>query len=109
MANWQAYDEPALAVGRGYYSPDGYRRIQVAARGYWRWTDDRGLALDLATGAQRDDEAGGWKSASDASAEAVFGIFSDLELRLRAAWSDRRQASGGFDARSIGVSLEYRF
>jgi tetratricopeptide (TPR) repeat protein len=104
---WQDFDDPA--PGSGYYAPDGYRRLQVAARAYWRWNDDRGLALDLATGVQRDDASDGWKSASDASAEAVFGIFSDWELRLRAAWSDRRQASGSFDARSIGASLEYRF
>lgn len=109
VANWQSYDDPALGTGRGYYAPDGYRRVQLAARGYWRWTDEHGLALDVASGVQRDDDSGGWKSASDASAEAVFGIFSDWELRLRAAWSDRRQASGSFDARSIGASVEYRF
>jgi Tfp pilus assembly protein PilF len=107
VALWQDFDD--AAPGAGYYAPDGYRRLQVAGRAYWRWTDDHGLALDLATGLQRDGDSDGWKSASDLSAEAVFGIFSDWELRLRAAYSDRRQASGNFDGRSIGASLEYRF
>jgi tetratricopeptide (TPR) repeat protein len=107
VALWQDFDH--AAPGSGYYAPDGYRRIQAAARGYWHWTDDHGLSVDVATGLQRDGDSDGWKSASDASVEAVFGIFSDWELRLRAAYSDRRQASGNFDGRSIGASLEYRF
>ena len=107
VATFQGFDDPA--PGRGYYAPDRYRRLQIAGRAYWRWTDDHGLALDLATGLQRDESSDGWKSASDISAEAVFGIFSDWELRLRAAYSDRRQASGNFDGRSFGASLEYRF
>lgn len=106
VGQWQDFDRGTLS---GYYAPDGYRRLQVAARAYWRWTDDHGLSLEAATGLQRDGDSDGWKSASDASAEAVFGIFSDWELRLRAAYSDRRQASGNFDGRSIGASLEYRF
>lgn len=107
VALWQDFDDSA--PGAGYYAPDGYRRLQLAGRAYWRWTDDHGLALDLATGLQRDGDSDGWKSASDLGAEAVFGIFSDFELRLRAAYSDRRQASGNFDGRSLGASLEYRF
>lgn len=107
VALWQDFDHSAPASG--YYAPDGYRRLQVAGRAYWHWTDDHGMALDLAAGLQRDGDSDGWKSASDASVEAVFGIFSDWELRLRAAYSDRRQASGNFDGRSLGASLEYRF
>ena len=107
IALWQDFDH--RAPGSGYYAPDGYRRIQVGARAYWRWTDDHGMSFEAATGLQRDGDSDGWKSASDASVEAVFGIFSDWELRLRAAYSDRRQASGNFDGRSIGASLEYRF
>lgn len=107
LAHWQDHDEAVL--GRGYYAADGYRRVQFGARAWWRWTDEHGLALDAATGVQRDGDDDGWKGATDVSAEAVFGIFSDFELRLRAAWSDRRQASGNFDGRSLGLQLEYRF
>jgi tetratricopeptide (TPR) repeat protein len=107
VANWQSFDDPA--VGRGYYAPDRYRRVQAAARAYWRWNDDNGMALDVATGVQRDENSDSWKSASDVSVEMVFGIFSDWELRLRGAYSDRRQAAGTFDGRSFGASLEYRF
>jgi tetratricopeptide (TPR) repeat protein len=107
LAQWQDHEHAVL--GRGYYAADDYRRVQLAARGYWRWNDDCGLALDAAAGVQRDAGEHGWKGATDVSAEAVFGIFSDFELRLRAAWSDRRQASGNFDGRSIGARLEYRF
>jgi tetratricopeptide (TPR) repeat protein len=107
VATLQSFDDPA--PGRGYYAPDRYRRAQLAARAYWRWTDDHGLALDVATGVQRDENSDAWKSASDIAAEAVFGIFADWELRVRAAYSDRRQASGNFDGRAVGMSLEYRF
>jgi Tfp pilus assembly protein PilF len=107
VANWQSFDDPG--AGRGYYAPDRYRRLQAAARAYWRWNDDNGMALDLATGVQRDENSDAWKSASDLSVEMVFGIFSDWELRLRGAYSDRRQAAGTFDGRSFGASLEYRF
>jgi hypothetical protein len=107
LAHWQDHDD--AAAGRGYYAADDYRRVQLGAHAYWRWSDDHGLALDAAAGVQRDAGEDSWKRATDASAEAVFGIFADFELRVRAAWSDRRQASGNFDGRSLGVRLEYRF
>ncbi|MCB1566150.1 MAG: hypothetical protein KDI78_11105, partial [Xanthomonadales bacterium] len=95
--------------GNGYYAPDNYRRLQATGFGYWHISDNVGLNISAALGVQRDETLPSWKSANDLSLELVTGIFSDWELRLRGAYSERRQVSGAFDAQRFGIVLERRF
>jgi len=105
-AAWQRFD---FDPGNGYYAPGNYRRFQLTGFGYWHLGENAGLNLTLASGLQRDETLNGWKPANDITAELVLGIFSKWQLRLQAAYSDRRQNSGAFNARRFGVVVERRW
>lgn len=103
---WLSFDADP---GNGYYAPQRYRRLSLTAHAYFPISDDIGIATQAGVGIQRDENFSDWESANDLSVEAVFGIFSDWELRLRGAYSDRAQPAGVYEARTWGLQLTRRF
>ncbi len=96
--------------GNGYYAPSNYWRFLLTVNSYFSFSDDVGLAVQGGFGGQRDENFSSWRSASDLSAELIFGIFSPWELRLRGAYSNRVQSTAGaYDAYYWGMALTHRF
>jgi len=106
LAQSMKYD---FYTNHGYYAPENYRRVALTGNSYFKFSDNTGLTISLALGAQKDERTNGWKSAHDISLDYVAGIFYDWQLRLNAGYSQRYQGVGAFDAKLIGVSLERRF
>lgn len=95
--------------GSGYYAPGNYRFGGVGVNAYWKISDDDGIGFNAGVGLQKDESFDSFESYYDVSADAVFGIFRDWQLRLSAGYSDRRNQSGGFDAVVGSVRIERRF
>lgn len=107
-AAWQQQHYKNQA-NNGYYAPDHYQRYSITASAYFNFSDNHGLSLQGGIGRQKDENFTTWKKANDISAELVLGIYSAWELRVRAAYSERFQKVGFYDARNWGVSLTHRF
>lgn len=107
-AAWQQQHHKNQA-NNGYYAPDHYQRYSITASAYFNFSDNHGLSLQGGIGRQKDENFTTWKKANDISAELVLGIYSAWELRVRAAYSERFQKVGFYDARNYGVSLTHRF
>ncbi len=98
----------------GYYDPDSYLRFWGVVHGYWKIGDNDGVGVVLGLGPERDrvlDD--GYKLGAGAAIEGTFGIYRAWQLRIHAAY-DAREGSdaiegGGFDGRSGGIELIYRF
>lgn len=93
----------------GYYSPDRYRRLAVAASSYFPLGEEAGLYLSAALGQQRDETFDSWKRATDLNAELTMGIFSHWQLVGRAGYSQRLNQFGDYEGTSVGLELRYRF
>lgn len=106
QAEWMGYsDDP----GNGYYSPDRYVRIAPLVSSYISFSQDAGLFLQAAVGAQRDETFDNWKRAVDVSAELTLGVFSRWQLVGRAGYSQRLNQFGQYEGTSVGLQLRYRF
>ena len=105
-AHWQDYDED---LANGYYDPANYRRFAVTAVGYWKFSDDDGLSVSVSPGWHTDDSLPQYEFGTDVSVELINGIYRDWYSRLSAAYSDRSQTTGRYDAYSINWSLVRRF
>lgn len=95
--------------GNGYYAPDRYRYLALTVGAYWKITDDDGISINVAAGGQKDENMSDVEFYGDASIEGIFGIYRDWMLRLKAAYSDRQQQTGGFDATQVSALIERRF
>lgn len=93
----------------GYYSPDRYRRLAVAASSYIALGEEAGLYLSAALGQQKDETFDSWKRATDLGAELTLGIFSHWQLVGRAGYSQRLNQFGDYEGTSVGLELRYRF
>lgn len=93
----------------GYYAPESYRYLAATTGTYWKIDDDNGIGLNLALGGQEDETFDRARFYGDASIEGIFGIYRHWMLHVRAAYSDRRQQTGSFDASRFSVTLERRF
>jgi len=93
----------------GYYSPSDYRRVAFTAGTYLHFNDDVSLGIQGALGLQKDETMPSWKSANDLNSDLAVRIFHDWQLHLRAGYTQRRQASGGYDGRFVGLTLQGSF
>ncbi|HEY0659766.1 MAG TPA: tetratricopeptide repeat protein [Lysobacter sp.] len=106
QAEWMGYsDNP----DNGYYSPDRYVRVAPLVSSYISFSQDAGLFLQAAVGAQRDETFDGWKRAVDLSAELTLGVYSRWQLVGRAGYSQRLNQFGQYEGTSVGLELRYRF
>ena len=95
--------------GNGYYAPDNYRRYGVTAHAYVGLGYETGLSLHAVLGRQRDESFPSWKSANDFDATLTLGALSKWETKIFAAYSQRAQATGAYEAVSFGVQFTRRF
>jgi hypothetical protein len=93
----------------GYYSPDRYRRIALAASSYIALGPEAGLYLSAALGQQKDETFDSWKRATDLGAELTIGIFSHWQLVGQAGYSQRLNQFGRYEGTTVGLQLRYRF
>lgn len=98
----------------GYYDPDSYLRFWGTVQGYWKISDNDGVGVVLEGGPERDrvlDD--GFVLGAAASMEGTFGIYRDWQIRFHAAYDWRAESDsiggGGFNGRSGGIELIYRF
>jgi tetratricopeptide (TPR) repeat protein len=103
---WYGFDRD---LDNGYYDPAFFQRYSVTAFAYWKLADNHGVSAIASLGAGKDDAARGFDFAGEALLAATFGIFSDWQLRLAAAYSYNRLPSGAFDGVSASVALTRRF
>jgi len=95
--------------GNGYYAPDDYKRYGITAHGYVGLGAETGLALHAVLGRQRDETFDAWESANDFDATLIFGALSKWEGRLTAAYTQRAQTSGAYEAVMWSVQVTRRF
>ncbi|HEY8585559.1 MAG TPA: hypothetical protein VIL60_02405 [Rhodanobacter sp.] len=103
---WQGFDRDP---GHGYYAPSSYRRFALTGGAYIRFTDEVGLSLQAMLGTQKDENLPRWKSANDFNTNLTVGIFHTWRLHVRAGYTQRRQASGGYSGRYYGLDLQHDF
>lgn len=100
----------ARNLNNGYYDPDLYQRYLFVAYGYWKITDNDGVSIIAALGAQKDNLQPGFRPGGNAAVEGTFGIYRDWMLKVRGGFFyNGRQASGAFRASSLEFSLTRRF
>jgi hypothetical protein len=95
--------------GNGYYAPDDYKRYGITAHGYVGLGTETGLALHAVLGRQRDETFDSWQSANDFDATLIFGALSKWEGRVTAAYTQRAQTSGAYEAVMWSVQVTRRF
>jgi hypothetical protein len=97
-------------LNNGYYDPHRYEHYALTAFPYWKISENAGLALSLAMGAQRDDEWTSFRLGGNAGAEATFGIFEQWMLKVNGAVTlNERTETGAFRAYGLGATLVRRF
>jgi hypothetical protein len=95
--------------GNGYYAPDDYKRYGITAHGYVGLGAETGLSLHAVLGRQRDETFDSWQSANDFDATLIFGSLSKWEGRVTAAYTQRAQTSGAYEAVMWAVQVTRRF
>jgi hypothetical protein len=95
--------------GNGYYAPDDYKRYGITAHGLRRPGQETGLALHAVLGRQRDETFDSWQSANDFDATLIFGALSKWEGRITAAYTQRAQTSGAYEAVMWSEQVTRRF
>jgi hypothetical protein len=94
----------------GYYDPRRYESYAAVVYPYFKLSENVGVAMSLAGGAQRDDRASSFRFGGNASVEATVGIYRAWVLKLSAsATNNRRVESGAFQGYNGGVVLIRRF
>jgi tetratricopeptide (TPR) repeat protein len=94
----------------GYYDPSRYEFYAVTAHPYWKASENTGLGLSLAVGAQRDDFSPRFRPGGHATAEATFGIYDPWALKVSAGGTfNQRLGSGAFRGYGAGVTVIRRF
>ena len=77
---------------------------------YWKASENIGIGMAAAVGAQRDDSSRSFRPGSNASLEATFGIYRQWLLKAYgSATNNHRLDSGAFKGVSGGVTLLRRF
>ncbi len=94
----------------GYYDPRRYEHYAFTAYPYFKISENIGLSLSTALGAQRDSLSPSFKFGGTVSGEATFGIYEPWVLKVNGnASMNRRLESGAFRGFSGGVVLVRRF
>ena len=97
-------------LSNGYYDPHRYESYALTAFPYWKISENTGLAMSLAVGAQKDDVWTSFRLGGNAAAEATFGIFEEWMLKVNGAVTlNERTESGAFRAYSLGATVVRRF
>jgi hypothetical protein len=103
---WMDYDNQ---INHGYWNPSDYRRYAANLLGYWKISDDDGVALRLSPGWYQDASLSSYKFGSDATLEGSFGIYRDTYAHIALNYSQSSLVTGGYDAWSLMFDLTYRF
>ena len=101
--------ETSRDLGNGYYDPRKYEAYQATAYPYFKVSENVGLGLSFAAGAQREGQRP-FHFGGGASAEATLGIYEPWVLRVTgSATHNLRQESGAFRGYAGSVVLMRRF
>ncbi len=104
---WYGFDEQ---LNNGYYDPEFYQSYMATFMAYWKISDDDGVSVSVDLGAVKDDEMDSFKFGSGASAEGVFGLYRDIELRIGGSiFNNQRTEGGAFEAYKGHIALTFRF
>ena len=94
----------------GYYDPRRYEHYAFTAYPYFKMSEDIGLSLSTAMGAQRDSLSPSFHFGGTVSGEATFGIYQPWMLAINGSGSmNRRLESGAFRGLSGSIVLVRRF
>jgi tetratricopeptide (TPR) repeat protein len=102
--------ETARDLSDGYYAPRRYEHYAFTAYPYFKVSENVGVSLSTALGAQRDSLSRSFRFGGTMSGEATFGIYEPWLLKINGSASmNRRLESGAFRGVSGGVVLVRRF
>jgi len=94
----------------GYYDPRLYEQYAAVVYPYFKFSENVGLGLTLAAGAQRERRSRVFSPGGSVTAEATFGIYQSWVLKVTsAATVNRRLDSGAFQGFNAGMALIRRF
>jgi hypothetical protein len=97
-------------LANGYYDPQRYEHYALTAFPYFKISENVGLSLTSALGAQRDSSTAAFRFGGTVGGEATFGIYAPWVLKVNGSASmNQRLASGAFRGVSGGVVLVRRF
>ena len=97
-------------LNNGYYDPRRYEYYAITALPYFKVSENVGLGLSIAGGAQRDATAPSFQFGGTISGEATFGIYAPWLLKVNSsATMNQRLESGGFRGFGGSVALVRRF
>jgi tetratricopeptide (TPR) repeat protein len=104
---WYGFDEQ---FDHGYYDPEFYQSYMATSLAYWKIGDDDSIGLALDLGVVKDDEMSGFRFGWGTSVEGVFGLYSDVMLRIGGSfYNSHRTESGDFEAFAGHIALTFRF
>jgi tetratricopeptide (TPR) repeat protein len=102
--------ETTRDLNNGYYDPRRYEYYAVTALPYFKVSENVGVGLSIAGGAQRDATAPSFQFGGTISGEATFGIYAPWLLKVNSsATMNQRLESGGFRGFGGSVALVRRF
>jgi tetratricopeptide (TPR) repeat protein len=102
--------ETAEDLANGYYDPHRYEYYAFTASPYFKVSENVGLSLSTAVGAQRDSTSPSFHLGGTATADATFGIYRAWALKVTgSALMNQRLASGAYQGVSGSVVLVRRF
>jgi predicted Zn-dependent protease len=100
----------SLDLPNGYYDPRRYEHYAVTAFPYFKLSENVGVSLSTALGAQRDSTSPAFHFGGTVSGEATFGIYEPWVLKVNGSASlNQRLDSGAFRGLSGGIALVRRF
>jgi len=102
--------ETTRDLNNGYYDPRRYEYYAITAFPYFKVSENVGVGLTMAGGAQRDAASRSFQFGGTISGEATFGIYAPWLLKVNSsATMNQRLESGGFRGFGAGVALVRRF
>jgi tetratricopeptide (TPR) repeat protein len=102
--------ETTRDLNNGYYDPRRYEYYAITAFPYFKVSENVGVGLTMAGGAQRDAISPSFQFGGTISGEATFGIYAPWLLKVNSsATMNQRLESGGFRGFGAGVALVRRF
>lgn len=104
---WQGFEKQ---LDNGYYDPDLYQSYMATGLAYWKMSSNDGVSVAMDLGAVKDDDMDDFRFGWGATVEGVFGLYSDIMLRVGASLFDNQRTEGGsFEAYEAHIALTLRF
>lgn len=107
--NGDSWNYQKRAINKGYYAPLHFQSYQGTVDAYYAISENIGYSISGGFGIQKDETFPHYFYGEDLATQLYWGIFTDWELKINAAYTLRMNPDGSYRCWTSGIILTRRF